>query len=145
MIGIERQPAGSVRRHGRALVGGPRTISLAPGLWQPAALIGLCLLLGVALMAVFAGILAPGDPLRPAGRPLLPPSAGHPLGTDDLGRDLLAMVLHGSRTSLLVGLAVTLLSGLLGTLVGAVAGYCGRRVDDALMRLKSFVEDGERD
>ncbi len=138
MIGLDRSQAGPARPHRRALVRGPRT--LPPGLRQPAALIGLFLLLGVVLMALLAGILAPGDPLRPAGPPLLPPSAGHPLGTDDLGRDLLAMVLHGSRTSLLVGLAVAALSGLLGTLVGAVAGYRGRRVDDALMRLTELVQ-----
>jgi peptide/nickel transport system permease protein len=62
------------------------------------------------------------------------PSLAHPLGTDNLGRDMLAQVLHGGRVSLAVGITAMLLSLLLGTLVGVVAGYF-RRLDGALMRL----------
>lgn len=102
--------------------------------------LGLVVLLAAAALALGAGLLAPGDPLRPAGRPLQPPSGQHPLGTDDLGRDLLVMLVHGTRTSLVVGLAVALLSGLIGTAVGAVSGYAGRVVDDVLMRLTELVQ-----
>lgn len=63
------------------------------------------------------------------------PSAKHLLGTDQLGRDELTRLLHGGRVSLLVGLGVALVSAVVGTLLGAVAGYYGGRLDNAIMRL----------
>jgi peptide/nickel transport system permease protein len=107
---------------------------------RPAMLLGLGLLLAVAVMALLAGVVMPGDPLRAAGPPLTAPSARYPLGTDDLGRDMWAMVLHGSRTSLLVGLAVALVSAVLGIAIGGVAGYYGDLVDDVLMRFTELVQ-----
>jgi peptide/nickel transport system permease protein len=107
---------------------------------RPAALVGLGLLLAVVLMALLAGVVMPGDPLRAAGPPLTAPSARYPLGTDDLGRDMWAMVLYGSRTSLLVGLAVALVSAVLGIAIGGGAGYYGHLVDDVLMRLTELVQ-----
>lgn len=68
-----------------------------------------------------------------------PPSASHPLGTDELGRDLLLRLLHGGRVSLGVGLAAALVAATLGTTVGLLAGYLGGRVDDLLMRLADSV------
>ena len=65
---------------------------------------------------------------------LKPPSATHPLGTDELGRDLLLRLLDGGRVSLAVGLSTALLAGAIGTAVGLVAGYLGGRLDAALMR-----------
>src|SRR3990170_2433726 len=62
------------------------------------------------------------------------PSASHPLGTDDLGQDLLARMLYGGRISLAVGVAAMLIAIVLGTLIGALAGYVGGVVDQALMR-----------
>ena len=67
------------------------------------------------------------------------PSWRHPMGTDGLGRDLFAQVLRGTQMSLAVGLVVAVLSTTLGTLVGAAAGYYGRWVDSALMRLTDVV------
>jgi oligopeptide transport system permease protein len=64
-----------------------------------------------------------------------PPSFAHVFGTDELGRDLLARVLHGGRISLLVGLVGTLVSLLIGVTWGAVAGYVGGRTDDLMMRV----------
>lgn len=64
-----------------------------------------------------------------------PPSAGHWMGTDHLGRDLLARVLHGGRISILVGLVTTLVSLTIGVCIGAVAGYAGGRIDALLMRV----------
>lgn len=64
-----------------------------------------------------------------------PPSAGHPLGTDDLGRDILLRLLHGARVSLAVGLAAALAATLLGTAAGLLAAWRGGWVDAALMRL----------
>lgn len=63
------------------------------------------------------------------------PSLAHPLGTDDLGQDLLARILYGGRVSMAVGLAAMLIAMVLGTVIGATAGYCGGWIDQVLMRL----------
>jgi peptide/nickel transport system permease protein len=102
--------------------------------------LGLAILTLMALAGLLAGAIAPFYPSRSVGPPLQPPSARHWLGTDDLGRDLLSDVLHGSRVSLLVGLVAALTSGLLGTLVGGLAGYYGRLLDDLLMRLVELFQ-----
>jgi peptide/nickel transport system permease protein len=70
---------------------------------------------------------------------LSPPSLRHPLGTDELGRDLLLRLLEGGRVSLLVGVTAAIASAGLGTAVGVVAGYRGGRIDAALMRLTDGV------
>jgi peptide/nickel transport system permease protein len=98
----------------------------------------LLALLGV--VALLAPVLAPGDPFAAAGPPLTPPGQGYLLGTDDLGRDVWALVVHGSRTSLLVGLSVAGLSGSLAIVIGALAGYWGGRFDELLMRLAELVQ-----
>ncbi|MFB0558375.1 MAG: ABC transporter permease [Candidatus Bathyarchaeia archaeon] len=66
---------------------------------------------------------------------LKPPSSKHLLGTDELGRDMLTLVVYGGRISLLVGFLATIIAGVLGTLVGSVSGYFGGWVDDLLMRI----------
>lgn len=106
----------------------------APSLWLGAGLAALVL-----LAALLAPLLAPGDPFAAAGRPFLPPSAAHPFGTDDLGRDLWRAVVHGARVSLLVGVSVAAITLALGLVVGAVAGFRGGWVDDLLMRVTEFV------
>ncbi|MFQ6016930.1 MAG: ABC transporter permease [Kiloniellaceae bacterium] len=68
-----------------------------------------------------------------------PPSAGHPLGTDELGRDLLLRLLYGGRVSLLVGIAAALCAALIGTVIGLLAGYYGGGPDALLMRLTDGV------
>ncbi len=101
------------------------------------ALAGAALLLLVVLAAAAAPLLFPGDPLDIVGRPLLEPFADtrFPLGTDRLGRDILAGLAHGARASLLVGLVAAFGAILIGILVGAVAGYFGGWTDEVLMRL----------
>ncbi len=69
------------------------------------------------------------------GKMLADPSHIHPLGTDILGRDLLARILYGSRISLMVGLIATLVSALIGIAYGSIAGYLGKRADDIMMRI----------
>lgn len=102
-----------------------------------AAVLGLILFGIVILMALTAGLIEPGDPLRRAGPPLTPPFVNYDtlLGTDQLGRDILAGILYGARISLLVGVAATLVSIAIGVIIGALSGYFGGWVDDVLMRI----------
>ena len=106
------------------------------------ALFGILVVLGVLLAAAFAPLVAPFDPLeQDIGQRLREPgwqdAQGHvhPLGTDHLGRDILSRIVFGSRIALVVGLAAVVISGLLGMVIGLLAGYFGGRVDDFLMRL----------
>ena len=107
---------------------------------RPPALFGLSVLVLVLLVAVWGPSFYRQDPWDLAGRPFSPPFGQFPLGTDTLGRDLAAGVIHGARVSLLVGLVATAVALSLGTLIGAVAGYRGGWVDDALMRLTEFFQ-----
>lgn len=104
---------------------------------RPETIAGLCILAILAAMALLAGIVAPGDPMRIAGKALVAPFSdmATPMGTDRLGRDILAGVLHGSRTSLVVGLAAAAAAMLLGVTIGTIAGLAGGLVDECLMRV----------
>ena len=104
---------------------------------NPAAVIGLVLLLIMLAMAASAGWLFPRDPLALAGRPLQWPmeNARFWLGTDSSGRDIAAQIFHGARISLLIGLVATALAIFIGVVVGAIAGYYGGWIDDVLMRI----------
>lgn len=99
--------------------------------------IGAVLLTGFAFAALLAPFLSPGDPLSIVGTPLVRPftDAAVPLGTDRLGRDVLALILHGSRTTLAVALAAAFCALAVGAAVGAAAGLAGGWIDEGLMRL----------
>jgi peptide/nickel transport system permease protein len=96
---------------------------------------GLIIVLGLGLVAVLAPVLAPSDPaaLGSVSDRLTPPGGKHLLGTDLLGRDVLARLVHGSRVSLLVGWASVVVAMLLGTAVGLAAGLGPRWLDRLLM------------
>ncbi len=97
--------------------------------------IGLALFMAIVLCAVFADLLAPYDPNANDYRMLLaPPSAEHWFGTDGFGRDILSRVMHGTRVSLRIGIAVVVLTGILGTIIGMLAGYV-RWLDNVTMRI----------
>ena len=103
------------------------------------AVFGLGLVVALGAAAVLAPLLAPHDPTRstPRAGSRVPSPSGHPLGTDEFGRDLLSRLLYGARTSLVVGLAATVLAALAGSICGLLAGFVGRWVDqvgDALDR-----------
>ncbi len=104
---------------------------------NPTAMFGLLVLAVLAVAAATAPLLFPEDPLSMVARPLLWPgqSPAYPLGTDSLGRDVLACLVHGARVSLVVGAAAAAVGLVAGTLIGAVAGYFGGRVDDLLVKL----------
>jgi peptide/nickel transport system permease protein len=106
------------------------------------ALFGLAVVAGVFLTALLAPALSPFDPLeQEISQRLREPGWQdahgqiHALGTDHLGRDILARIIYGSRIALMVGLSAVLISGLLGMGIGLCAGYFGGRVDDFFMRL----------
>lgn len=99
-------------------------------------LIGLAILIFFALMAIFGPYLVSITTLSIDGvtKTLHPPTQGYWLGTDDLGKDIFAGVIIGSRVSLLVGVAATTISMVIGTLIGIVSGFYGKSVDALLMR-----------
>lgn len=93
------------------------------------------------LVAAVAGpLLTPYDPAsQDLSRRLEPPSLEHPMGLDELGRDIFARILAGARISLLVGTAVVSVSSTIGMLMGSIAGYFGGRVDDAISRVMDVL------
>ncbi len=105
-----------------------------------AGMLGLAMFLIVAITAIFAPLLAPYDPLKQdlmaAKRPPAWTEKGtmsHPLGTDNLGRDILSRIIYGSRVSLTVGALGVLIAGSLGMLIGLFSGYVGGRTDNVIM------------
>ena len=88
--------------------------------------LGCALLAAFAVAAAFAPLLAPHDPRLPTGKPLASPSRGHPLGTNDLGQDVLSQAIYGARSSLIVVGTVTAISTALSWLVGLLAGFSAR-------------------
>jgi peptide/nickel transport system permease protein len=104
-------------------------------LWLGAGIIGTILLL-----ALLAPVVAPYDPIQhDTGFKLLPPSLAHPFGTDNFGRDVLSRVIWGARIDLQIGFFGVIFPFLIGTTVGAVAGYAGGIVDAVAMRIVDIV------
>ncbi|MEW1642432.1 ABC transporter permease [Streptomyces sp. NPDC091219] len=126
--GTTTAPAGAPTR-----VAGERTRRL--GTSWPALVSWACLVL-IVLVALAGPWFVTADPVRQSSSAMLPfGSPGHPLGTDDLGRDELARLVHGARPLLLVAFAATALAAVLGTVVGLLAGYAGGLVEQVLMRV----------
>jgi peptide/nickel transport system permease protein len=96
---------------------------------QPKAVFGIIILLIFVLMAVFAPLIAPGDPTRFVARPHQPPSIAHWLGTTGQGQDVFHQLVWGARVSLFIGFTVGLLTTLIGLVVGMTAGYVGGIAD----------------
>ncbi|MFD0682445.1 MULTISPECIES: ABC transporter permease [unclassified Paenibacillus] len=103
--------------------------------------IGFVIIVAVVFMALFAGVVAPHDPVKTsAAKRLLPPmwmdkgSADYPLGTDNLGRDVLSRIIYGSQISLLVGICAVAVAGTIGVILGLVSGYYGGWIDKVIMR-----------
>jgi peptide/nickel transport system permease protein len=113
---------------------------LARFLRSPKGAFSSVLLLVLVVVGVFAPLLAPYDPIRVVGPILAPPSGKFLLGTDNIGRDVLSLLIYGARSSLEVGLLATAISIGVGTLIGATAGYLGGFVDGLLMRVTELVQ-----
>ena len=105
------------------------------------AIVGLIIISLFVLMAIFAPLLAPYDPIKDQnlGDRFAGPSASHPLGQDELGRDILSRIIFGARVSLTAGLAAVVFATVFGTLVGVVSGYAGGLIDSILMRLMDVI------
>ncbi len=104
------------------------------------AVFGAVVLAGFILMAIFAPLLAPYDPLeQDITNKFAPPSASHLFGQDEIGRDVLSRVIYGARISLTAGLVAVAISTVIGTLVGVVAGFFGGWVDAVLMRIMDVI------
>ena len=103
------------------------------------ATIGLVILVLLILMAFFAPYLAPYEPFEISDRLMEPPSSQHLMGTDPLGRDLLSMIIFGSRISLQVGLIAVGIATVVGTILGLLAGYMEGAVDNVIMRFMDVL------
>jgi peptide/nickel transport system permease protein len=106
------------------------------------ALVGLALIVVFYVLAILAPLIAPYDPIAQENvvqTSYLGPSAQHWLGTDRFGRDVLTRILYGARISLAIGFIATAISVTLGTMLGAIAGYFGGKVDAAIMRFTDLV------
>ena len=113
-----------------------RRAGVTKSIWrQPLTIAGLVVLAAWLIVAVAAPLIAPYNPLVQNFKPLLPPSAQHIFGTDDLGRDVLSRVIYGARVSLPLSLLLVSLSVVIGSTLGAVAGYFRGWIDGILMRL----------
>ncbi len=105
---------------------------------SPMALVGIFMILTVVLVALLAPWIAPHpDQVYKVDvkNKLLPPSADHWFGTDDLGRDVVSRMIYGARISLQIALVVVSVATLIGTLLGLISGYFGGRVGDIIMRI----------
>jgi peptide/nickel transport system permease protein len=104
------------------------------------ALVGVAIVVVLVLVAIFADVLAPESPTASDQRQTFAaPSWDHPLGTDQLGRDMLSRVIHGTRISLLVGVSSVMLALFLGVPLGLIAGYYGGRIDTGVMRVMDLI------
>jgi peptide/nickel transport system permease protein len=109
---------------------------------NPFAVLGLVILLITILAAIFAPLIATETPIKMNIREAMLPagSPNHPLGTDDLGRDVLSRLIYGSRISLQVGLIVVGISASVGVTLGAISGYYGGLIDNIIMRFSDIMQ-----
>ena len=103
-------------------------------------LVGLVILGAFTIVAIAPDLFV--GPLQTivtaTGKPLEPPSAVHILGTDEVGRDMLNLTVHGARISMTIGLMATLITIVIGALIGVLSGYAGGLLDNVLMRISDF-------
>ncbi len=151
-LGVEQRPirGGSVQESelpvGIALPGrversqSPLAIGVRRLAKSTTALVGAGIVVALVMVALFADVIAPHSPVvSDQTRTFATPSWDHPLGTDQLGRDMLSRIIHGSRISLAVGVSSVILALVLGVPLGMVAGYYGGRVDSVIMRLMDLI------
>jgi peptide/nickel transport system permease protein len=121
-----------------------RQISSRQRMWRklrrrPGALFGACVLTLFILVAIFAPLIAPMDPLEISSNRRAAPSSAHWLGTDEVGRDVLSRLIYGARVSLRVGLVAIGIALTFGAILGMVAGFVGGWIDSLIMRLTDIM------
>jgi peptide/nickel transport system permease protein len=102
------------------------------------AILGLVIIFVLAIVSVSPKLFTPYEPYEKAGMPWESPSFTHPLGTDDMGRDMLSQLIYGTRTSMIIGFSSAFLAFLIGTIIGVLSGFYGGVVDEILMRITEF-------
>jgi len=112
---------------------------LRPAWRQPLAIAGTVIAVAWLVVAIFAPLIAPYDPLAQTFAPAQGPTGAHLFGTDELGRDVLSRVIHGSRVSVPIALLLVTLAAVIGGLVGGLAGYFRGIVDGVSMRTVDLV------
>ena len=105
-----------------------------------AALLGLAILLAILLLALVGPLAYPRNPFELVGQPFSEPFGMYLLGTDSLGRDVAAGIVHGARTSLMIGALAAVVATIVGTLLGGFAGYFGGKLDNTLMRITEVFQ-----
>jgi peptide/nickel transport system permease protein len=116
-----------------------RRARVRPAWRQPLAVVGAVIAVAWILIAIFAPLVAPHDPLAQVFPPNEAPSSAHWFGTDELGRDVLSRVIYGSRISIPVALLLVALAGMIGGVLGAIAGYLRGVADGTVMRVTDLV------
>ncbi len=107
---------------------------------NPLSVAGLAVIFSLASIALLAPLISPYEPTKiDVYNVLSPPNAAHPFGTDELGRDLLSRMIWGSRASLKVGFIAVGIAITIGTILGAIAGYYGGKIDTVLMRFVDIM------
>lgn len=106
---------------------------------HPIGFAGMLIVLFVLLMAILAPIIAPYEPSAQGATRLLPTSAEHLMGTDELGRDVFSRIIFGARTSLYVGLLSVSLASVVGITIGVLAGFIGGTFDNTIMRVIDII------
>lgn len=130
---------GSSRNNSEARIERMLRRQFASPMRNPWTIISICVIIIWAAIAAFAPLIAPFDPLKSVGGLFESPNAQFLLGTDELGRDVLSRVIYGSRLSLPLAIVIVAASLLVGGLVGLLAGYLGKAVDNVLMRFADLV------
>ena len=114
--------------------------TLAKVIRNPLGMLGLIIVCLTIFVAIFANLISPYSPYQQnITQSLDPPSVHHWLGQDDLGRDILSRIIFGARVSLLVGFITVGVSAVLGSIIGAIAGYFGGWIDEVLMRITDIL------
>ena len=105
------------------------------------AMAGLVVIILLMLVAIFAPYIMPFDyDQQNWEKPLVTYSREHPLGTDHLGRDILSRLIYGTRISLFMGVSIVILGSVIGILLGGIAGYCGGKTDNIIMRFLDIYQ-----
>jgi len=118
----------------------PARAALRQFLRSPSGVAGAILLLALILATIFGPMLYPIDPLEIVGLPFSPPDADALLGTDYLGRDVLAGLIHGGRATMTVGAVAALITIVIGVSVGALSGFFGGWIDSLLVKISEFFQ-----